>query len=99
MEAPEPPISPKRIRQEDLLPELATRARERRKLIKEIITEIDSSSDQYYDSIDPFPRVVDQLSDPTFEHTLPFPFIGFEAPDRIKMVEDNWQYMGRMKFK
>jgi hypothetical protein len=96
MDVSEPPISLKRIRR---LSKLATRARERRKLIREIITEINGSSDQYSDSIDPFPRAIDQLSDPTFECTLPFPFVGREAPVRFKVVEENWQYVGRTKFK
>ena len=99
IDAPKLPTSPKRIRQEDLLSELATRAREQRKVIREIITEIDSSSDQYSDSIDPFPGAVDRLSDPTFERTLPFPFIGFGAPIRFKSAKGNWRYMGRTKFK
>jgi hypothetical protein len=78
---------------------LAIKARERRKLIREIITEISSSSDQHSDSIDPFARAVDRLSDPTFERMLPFPFVGSEAPIRFKLVEENWQYVGRTKFK
>ena len=76
-------------------------------LIREMIGEINSSSDQhsgqhsgqYSDSIDPFPRAVDQFSDPTFEHMLPFPFISSEAPVRFKLVEENWKYVGRTKFK
>ena len=64
-----------------------------------MITEIDSSSDQHSDSIDPFPRAVDQLSDPTFERTIPFPSICFRIPIRFKSAEGNWQYVGRTKFK
>ena len=68
-----------------------------------MIIEVNSSSDQYsgqyFDFIDPFSRAVDQFSDPTFEHMLPFPFIGSEAPVRFKQVEENWQYVGRTKFK
>jgi hypothetical protein len=78
---------------------LAIKARERSKLIREIITEISSSSDQHSDSIDPFARAVDRLSDPTFDRTFPFPFVGPEAPVRFKLVEENWQYVGRTKFK
>jgi Bacterial dnaA protein len=74
------------------LSKLVAQAREQRKRIKEIITNISGSSDQYSNS-------VDQLSDPTFERTLPFPFVGFEAPVQFKVVEGNWQYVGRTKFK
>ena len=44
-DAPKPSISPKRDRQQDLLSGLATRASERRKRIREIITDIKGSSD------------------------------------------------------
>jgi len=96
---PEPPISPKKFRRDDPLSELATRANERRKRIKEIITSINSSSDQHSNSVDPLRGAVDQLSDPTFERTLPFPFVGSEAPVRLKVVKGYWQYVGRTKFK
>jgi hypothetical protein len=99
IDAPEPPISPKRIRKNHILSELATRARERRKVIREIITKINGSSDQHSGSIDPFSKAADRLSDPTFEGTLPFPFIGFKTPIRFKSVEGKWRYMGRTKFK
>ena len=82
----EPSISPKRNRQENPLSELATRTNERRKRIKEIITRINSSS----------------VSDPTFEHTLAFPFVGFEAPVRFNVdknkAEEKWPYVGREMF-
>jgi hypothetical protein len=87
------------------LSELATGARERRKRIRERITDINGPSDQHsnpLDSADPFPTAVDKLSDPTLEHTLPFPFVGFEAPVRFKVdnvTEENWLYIGRTKFK
>jgi hypothetical protein len=81
---------------------IAARASERRKHIKEIITDINGSSDQHSNSAEPanpLPGAVDQLSDPTFQHTLPFPFVGYEAPVRFQVVEGNWQYVGRTKFK
>jgi hypothetical protein len=75
-----------------LLSKLTARAREQRKLIREIVTEINSSSDQHSDqnsdSIDPFTRAVDKLSDPAFECTLPFPFVGSEAPVRFKLDKE-----------
>ena len=90
---------PKRNRQQEILSEVATRASERRKRIREMITDFTSSSDQHSNSVDPLPGAVDQLSDPTFERTLPFPFVGSEAPVRFKVIEGNWQYVGRTKFK
>jgi NACHT domain len=101
IDALEPSISPKRSCPADLL-ELAAEASERRKYIKEIITDINGSSNQYSNSVEsanPLPGAVDQLSDPTFERTLPFPFIGSEVPVRFKVVEGTWQYVGRTKFK
>jgi hypothetical protein len=95
IDAPEPPISPKRIRQEDSLEELAASARDRRTRIRKIITDINGSSDQ-------LSKAVDKPSDPTFEHKLIFPFVGFKAPVRFEvdnMTEGNWSYVGRMKFK
>ena len=99
IDAPEPSISPKRNRQENRLSKLAIEARERKRRIKEIIAYINGSSDQYSNSADPFPRAVDKLSDPTFECTLPFPFIACEAPVRIKVGKRGWQYERREKFK
>jgi hypothetical protein len=61
--------------------------------------EINSSSNQYADSTDPFPNAVDLLSDPTYQCTLPFPFIGFVAPKRFNSLGQTWQYVGRTKFK
>jgi hypothetical protein len=81
---------------------LAAQAREQRKRIKEIIIDINGSSNQHSNSVEPanpLPRAIDQLSDPTFECTLPFPFVGSEAPVRFKFVKENWQYVGRTKFK
>jgi hypothetical protein len=101
-DASEPSSSPKRNRQEDPLSELATRANKQRKCIKEIITSINSSSNQHSNSVDPFPGAVDQLSDPAFEHILAFPFVGFEAPIRFDVsnkAEENWVYAGREMFK
>jgi hypothetical protein len=59
IDTPEPSISPKRNRRENPLSELAARANERRKRIKEIITRINSSSDQRSNSVDPLPGAVD----------------------------------------
>jgi hypothetical protein len=84
------------------LSRLATKANERRKRIREIITDINGPSDQHSNSVepaDPLPGAVDQLSDPAFERILPFPFVGFKAPTRLKLIEGNWQYAGRTKFK
>ena len=102
--SPEPFPSPNEHRRQETLSELATRARERRERIREIITDINGSSDQHFNSgaVDPFPRAVDKLSDLTFEHTLPFPFVGFSAPVRFKVdtvAEGNWAYVGRTKFR
>jgi RecA/RadA recombinase len=82
--------------------DIAARARQLRKHIKEIITDINGSSDQHSNSAEPtnpLPRAADQLSDPTFERALPFPFVGSEVPVRFKVAEGNWQYVGRTKFK
>jgi len=67
------------------LSDLAARARERRKHIREIITDLDDS--------------VNKLSDPVFEATLPFPFVGVTVPNRFKVANGNWQYVGRTRFK
>jgi Cdc6-like AAA superfamily ATPase len=86
----------------DYLSELVTRVNERRKRIKEIITDINSSSDQHSNSVEPanlLPGAVDQLSNPAFKRTLPFPFVGSDAPIRFNVVEGNWEYVGRTKFK
>src|SRR5256885_2360597 len=102
---PKPPISPKKIRQGDYLwSEIATKAREQRIRIRKIITDLDGSSDQHSNSVDldnPLPRAVDKLSDPSVEHTLAFPFVGFEVSNRFraKYTERNWRYVGRTKFK
>src|SRR5256714_5977074 len=101
----EPPISPKKIRQEGLFWKIITKARERRIRIRKISTELDGSSDQHSNSVDlanPLPRAVDKLSDPSVEHTLPFPFVGYDVPNRFRVdeqAERNWRYVGRTKFK
>jgi len=78
---------------------LATAARERRRAIREIITQMNGSSDQHANS-DPFPGAIDKLSDPAFECRLPFPFVPGTVPDRFKADEDGtWPYVGREKFK
>src|SRR5256714_8019933 len=101
---PEPPISPKKIREGESLSEIATKAREQRIRIRKIITDLDASSDQHSNSVDldnPLPRAVDKLSDPSVEHTLAFPFVAFEVSNRfrVKYTERNWRYVGRTKFK
>src|SRR5271170_5503467 len=92
-------------------PELATRACERRRLIRDMITDIDRrSSNQHSNSVDPanplpdparpLPGAVDKLSDPSFQCRLPFPFVGAPPPNRFKedgTLEGNWPYMGRTK--
>jgi len=98
-DAPEPPISPKRQRHEDPLSKLATSANERRMRVREIITGLNSSSDEHSNSVHPLPGAVDKLSDPTFEGTLAFPFVGFRPSLRFKVADGNWPYMGRTKFK
>ena len=84
--------------------EIATKAREQRIRIRKIIIDLDASSDQHSNSVDldnPLPRAVDKLSDPSVEHTLAFPFVGFHVPGRFKVdnAERNWPYVGRTKFK
>ena len=85
--------------------EIATKAREQRIRIRKIITDLDASSDQHSNSVDlanPLPRAVDKLSDPSVEHTLPFPFVGYDVPNRFRVdeqAERNWRYVGRTKFK
>jgi Cdc6-like AAA superfamily ATPase len=50
----------------------------------------------------PCPNYVLQLSNPTFDTKLPFPFVGQTVPDRFQVNgkddERNWFYMGREKF-
>jgi len=80
---------------------LATRAREQRELVRKIITNLNSSSDQHFKSVHPLPGAVDKLSDPTFEHKLAFPFIGI-VPERFKTdnkAKQIWPYVGRIMFK
>src|SRR3954454_2129280 len=99
------PFRRKKIRQGDYLwSEIATKAREQRIRIRKIITDLDASSDQHSNSVDldnPLPRAVDKLSDPSVEHTLAFPFVGFEVSNRFRVDENaerNWRYVGRTKF-
>jgi hypothetical protein len=95
-------ISSKRIRQEDLFQESATRASERRELIRKFITDLNSSSNRHSKSIHSLPGAIDKLSDPTFEHKLAFPFIG-RVPERFKMdnkaKQQKWPYVGRIMFR
>jgi hypothetical protein len=85
--------------------ELAAKARERRKHIREAITHINASSGQHSNSIEsanPLPGAVDQLSDPTFDRELPFPSVIDMVSNRFKddgTAEAKWPYMGRTKFK
>jgi len=70
----------------------------------DMITDIDRSSNQHSNSVDPanpLPRAVDKLSDPTFECELAFPFVGTVVPLRFRegVDKNQWQYMGREKFK
>jgi len=48
------------------------------------------------------PRSVLQLSNPTFDTKLPFPFVGYTVPTRFHLDgegdEENWFYTGREKF-
>src|SRR5271170_6853261 len=80
--------------------ELATRACERRKRIMDMITDIDRSSNQHSNSVDPanpLPGAVDKLSDPASQYRLPFPFVGATVPNRFKVdniAEENWPYVG-----
>jgi hypothetical protein len=64
-DAPESPTSPKRNRREDLLSELATKASERWKRIREMITDIKISPNRRSNSVEPAnppSGAVDQLS-------------------------------------
>ena len=82
--------------------ELAATVRERRERIKKIITDIDASSGQHSNSLDPanrLPGAIEKLSDPAAKYTLAFPFVGFDQSDRFKVVQGNWPYVGRTKFK
>jgi hypothetical protein len=75
-------------------------ARKRRRRIREIITKINGSSDQHSNSVHALPGAVEQLSNPIFEHKLPFPFIG-SVPNRFKVDNKTgiWSYEGRIKFR
>ena len=57
-----------------------------------MITDLNSSSDQHSNSVDPLPGAVAQLSNPQIVHTLPFPFVGSEVPVRFKL--DNEAKLG-----
>ena len=78
-----------------------------------MITDLNSSSNQHSNSVDPLPGAVAQLSNPQIVHTLPFPFVGSEVPVRFKLdneakegseaevdneAEVYWPYAGRTMF-
>jgi hypothetical protein len=72
-----------------------------------MITDLNSSSNQRSNSVDPLPGAVAQLSNPQIVHTLPFPFVGSEVPVRFKLdneakegseAEVYWPYAGRTMF-
>ncbi|KIX10030.1 uncharacterized protein Z518_01111 [Rhinocladiella mackenziei CBS 650.93] len=101
--APEEPFTSPKVCQEYEEDQIrwAIAANERRKAIREMITQMNDSPDQHSNSVDPLPGAVDKLSDPTLNHTLDFPFSGltppgFRGPDR---AEEKWFYMGRTMFK
>jgi len=75
-------------------------ANELRKAIKNTITQMNDSSDQHSNSVDPLSGAIDRLSDPTLDHTLDFPFVG-PMPERFEepgMAKGKWVYMGRTMF-
>jgi hypothetical protein len=75
IDAPEPSISSEKIRQEPLS-ELAIKAREQRKRVKEAITDLNSSSDQHLNSVDSLPKAVEPLpeaADPLPKAVDPLP--------------------------
>jgi len=112
-DAPEPPISPKRNREEELLLESATRATEQevwelaeraRKRRKHILKKLMSIS-ELSDATVPFSdtglsTIADQLRDPAIQTKLPFPSVWPHLPERFKCTGDdnNWDYTGREKF-
>jgi len=80
--------------------ELAARARLRRERIRQKIKKLDQLSVSFSED-DPRPISVFQLSNPTFDTTLPFPFVGFVLPRIFELIggnEEDWFYMGREKF-
>ena len=67
-----------------------------------MITNIHNSSVPQSNSVDPLSGAIDQFSDPKFNDTLAFPFVGFEVPTRFKVdneADGNWLYLGRTRFK
>jgi hypothetical protein len=65
------------------------------------MTDLNNSSKQHLESVSPFPGAVDELSRPTCECKLAFPFIG-TVPDRFKMdngAEKIWPCVGRIMFR
>jgi len=84
------------------LQKLATSARQRRERIRQVIKELDQLSGPISKDVDPFPNSVFQLSNPTFDTKLPFPFVGYAVPERFQVnsedYESNWYYMGRENF-
>ena len=97
------------------LQKLAESARRQRELIRQKIEELNQSSVSFSEDVVPpskdvlpsedvIPRSnsVIQLSNPTFDTKLPFPFVGGRVPRRFKVNrkddERKWFYMGREKF-
>jgi len=65
-----------------------------------MITQMDDSSYEPSNAVDPLPGAVDDLSNPALNHTLDFPFVG-AMPKRFKepgMAKGKWSYMGRRMF-
>ncbi|KIX09302.1 uncharacterized protein Z518_00381 [Rhinocladiella mackenziei CBS 650.93] len=86
---------------EDEMTQLAAEANKRRKAIKDMITQMNDSSGQHSNFVDPLPEAIDKLSDPTSNYTFDFPYIG-TMPERFKepgIAKGKWLYMGRRIFK
>ena len=80
--------------------EFAARARLQRERIRQKIKKLDQLSVSFSED-DPRPISVFQLSNPTFDTTLPFPFVGYSLPPTFQLTgvnQENWIYMGREKF-
>lgn len=84
------------------LQELAASACQQRKRIQQEIEKLDQSFVSSSKEVVPYPNSVFQLSNPTFDTKLPFPFVGQTVPGRFRVNgkddERNWFYMGREKF-
>ena len=90
------------MRLKESLLELAKRAMERKKQITTMITNIHNSSVSRSDSVDPLSGAIDQFSNPEFNGTLAFPFVGSMVPTRFKVDNETngyWLYLGRTRFK